>query len=165
MLSILLLSCFVGCSVLSVNAYDTYYNQSQVMDASINYMFTCLSELQINPDVCKEMLNKNTDKDDKKFDGCKCLGPCVGKKMGTMNAETGKWDLERFKTLTDLLESGALKDEAKKIEECVKDEVNTHCNAGYPMVLCIMKHSSMAKEMLQNYMDSNEESNEQKGDQ
>ncbi|XP_050542823.1 uncharacterized protein LOC126906318 [Daktulosphaira vitifoliae] len=157
MLFIIFLSSTIGFQLVKGNdPYETYHNQSQLMDATISNMFSCLTELNINPDVCKDMLKKGADPTDKKFDSCKCIGPCVGQKMGTMNKKTGHWNITRFIELEKLIDNEVLMKEAKLIETHCQDDVNTFCDAGFVLANCILEHSAMAKEMLQNYMDSND---------
>ncbi|KAL4119100.1 hypothetical protein QTP88_011958 [Uroleucon formosanum] len=83
----------------------------------LDNVFACIQELDVNHDVCGELLLKDKDHNDKKYDSCKCLGPCVAKKMGTMNTDTGKWNWARFKELSELMENELLKQESKILQE------------------------------------------------
>ncbi|XP_025196515.1 uncharacterized protein LOC112595492 [Melanaphis sacchari] len=149
----LLVCLFAAVSVIiPVSAEKKYNNQSELMDDTIDKMFECMQELDINPDVCGELVLKNKNHNDKRYDNCKCIGPCVGKKMGTMDSVTGKWNWAKLEELSTLLENETLKNEAKLLHKHCFDEVNTHCVAGYAIMKCIMEHSEMAKDMIKNYL-------------
>ncbi|KAL5244078.1 hypothetical protein ACI65C_011488 [Semiaphis heraclei] len=106
--------------------------------------------------VCGELLLKNKDHNDKKYDNCKCLGPCVAKKMGTMDSDTGKWNWARFKELSELMDNEMLRNESTIMQTHCMDEVNTHCTAGYVLMKCVLQNSPMAQDMVKNYLSTQE---------
>ncbi|XP_026805752.1 uncharacterized protein LOC113548865 [Rhopalosiphum maidis] len=153
----LLVCLFAAISVIiPVSAEKKYNNQSELIDDMLDNLFQCMQELDLNPDVCGELLVKDKNHDDKRYDNCKCLGPCVAKKMGTMNTETGKWNWAKFKQLSNLLDNEILKNEANILQKNCFDEVNTHCVAGYAFMKCALEHSPMAKDMVKNYLSTKE---------
>uniref|UniRef100_A0A2S2NHT6 Uncharacterized protein n=1 Tax=Schizaphis graminum TaxID=13262 RepID=A0A2S2NHT6_SCHGA len=153
----LLVCLFAAISVIiPVSAEKKYNNQSELIDDILDNLFQCMQELDLNPDVCGELLLKDKNHDDKRYDNCKCLGPCVAKKMGTMNTETGKWNWDKYKQLTTLLENEMLKNEADILQQHCFDEVNTHCAAGYAFMKCALEHSPMVKDTVKNFLSTKE---------
>lgn len=142
--------------IIPASAEKKYNNQSELIDDMLDNMFQCMQELDMNPDVCSEMLMKDKNHNDKRYDSCKCLGPCTAKKMGTMNPETGKWNWARFKELSELIDNEMLKTEADILKKNCYDDVNTHCAAGYAFMKCALEHSPMAKDMVKNYLATKE---------
>nr|APB03435.1 odorant-binding protein 14 [Sitobion avenae] len=161
---ILLICLLAAISVITVNAEKKYNNQSELIDDMLDNMFTCMHELDVKPDVCGELLLKDKDHSDKKYDNCKCLGPCVAKRMGTMNKDTGKWNWARFKELAELMENNLLRNETNLMQTHCMDEVNTHCTAGYVFMKCVLQNSPMAQDMVKNYLSARENTPDEGGD-
>ncbi|VVC25280.1 Pheromone/general odorant binding protein [Cinara cedri] len=127
-------------------------NHQDLMDAAVNGFLTCSSELNLNIDTCTDLLDSKIDHSDKKYDGCKCIMPCVGKKIGTMDVENGKWNEEKYWEIIKLLEVPEWKEQGEIIGKNCVDKVNTHCSAGYPIFQCAMKHSKMFQSMSEGYL-------------
>ncbi|VVC26169.1 Hypothetical protein CINCED_3A023337 [Cinara cedri] len=108
---------------------------------------------------------KNKDHSDKKYDNCKCFGPCIAKEIGTMDPETGKWNWAKLKEMSNLLTDQTLINEAKNMEAHCFDETNTHCEAGYAMLKCALENSQMTKDMVKSYVATKEESEKNQGDE
>ncbi|XP_025424267.1 uncharacterized protein LOC112693423 [Sipha flava] len=159
MYSFLIICFLASLSIVTANPERKYNNQSEVMDDMLDNIFICMQELEVNIDICSELLMKDKDHSDKKYNGCKCFGPCVAKKMGTMNVDSGKWNWTRFKELSILFDNEMLKKETKIMEMACLDEVNTHCEAGYAMMKCVLENSPMAKDMAKNYLAARESLN------
>ncbi|KAF0760001.1 Uncharacterized protein FWK35_00018006, partial [Aphis craccivora] len=81
-----------------------------------------------------------------------CVVPCVAKAIGTMNVNDGKWNEKRYLELTEMIEVPEWRQEAEVIGKYCRDQVNTHCSAGFPLFQCALKHSKMLQNIAKNYM-------------
>ncbi|XP_015372996.1 PREDICTED: uncharacterized protein LOC107168189 [Diuraphis noxia] len=149
---VLLICLLTATSVITESVAKKYNNQNEIINDMFDNMYTCMQELDINTDVCGELLLKDKDHNDKKYDNCKCFGPCVAKKMGTMNSDTGKWNWARFKELSELMNNEMLKNESIILQTHCMDEVNTHCTAGHVLMKCVLENSPMAQDIVKNYL-------------
>ncbi|XP_025196536.1 uncharacterized protein LOC112595504 [Melanaphis sacchari] len=127
-------------------------NQKELMDVGFNSALNCISQLDINIDTCSELLDDTFNSSDIKYDRCKCFIPCVSKLIGTMDVSEGKWDEKRYKEITALIEIPEWKQEAEVIGKYCKDNINTHCSAGFRLIQCALKHSTMLQNIAKNYM-------------
>ncbi|XP_015372998.1 PREDICTED: uncharacterized protein LOC107168191 [Diuraphis noxia] len=127
-------------------------NYQELMDESFNGFLTCSSQLGLNIETCSDLLDPNLNSTDVKYDGCKCILPCISKKLGIMNTDDGKWNEKRYWEIIEMIKVLEWKQEAEVIGNNCKDSVNTHCSAGYPLFQCALKHSKMLQDMAKTHM-------------
>ncbi|XP_060854766.1 uncharacterized protein LOC132932413 [Rhopalosiphum padi] len=127
-------------------------NHKELMDEGFNGFLTCVSQLGLSIETCGDLLDDKFNSNDTKYDGCKCLLPCIAKIIGTMNVSDGKWNEKRYWEITALVEVPEWKQEAEIIGKNCGDSVNTHCSAGFPLFQCALKHSKMLQNISKNFM-------------
>ncbi|CAH1725719.1 unnamed protein product [Aphis gossypii] len=142
------------CLVLIVLTYAEVRitNHKELMNVGLNGFLNCVSELNLNIETCGDLLDDKSNTSDIKYDGCKCVVPCIAKAIGTMNVNDGKWNEKRYLELTEMIEVPEWRQEAEVIGKNCRDRVNTHCSAGFPLFQCALKHSKMLQDIAKNYM-------------
>ncbi|XP_050056454.1 uncharacterized protein LOC126549949 isoform X3 [Aphis gossypii] len=79
------------CLVLIVLTYAEVRitNHKELMNVGLNGFLNCVSELNLNIETCGDLLDDKSNTSDIKYDGCKCVVPCIAKAIGTMNVNDG----------------------------------------------------------------------------